>query len=84
METILNQFQIHALLLDTITHLKFKQHLHRNYKSAKAAFCQAKGIKTNVSSWVLLTHIGQVYKENNLLDKFVSTCNKLNYPINLD
>jgi len=84
METILNQFQIHALLLDTITHLKFKQHLHRNYKSAKAAFCEAKGIKTNVSSWVLLTHIGQVYKENALLDKFLATCEKLKYPVDLN
>ena len=83
METILNQFQVHALLLDTITHLKFKKHLHSNFKSAKAAFCLAKGIKPTVSSWTLLTHIGQVYKENGLLDKFMSTCEKLNYPVTL-
>lgn len=81
--TVLNKLQIHSLLLDTITHLKFKQHLHRNYKSAKAAFCSAKGIKSNVSSWTLLTHIGQVYKENGMLDKFMSTCTKLGYPVDL-
>lgn len=83
METTLNQLQVTALLHDTITHLKFKQHLAPNFKSAKAAFCNAKGIKTNVSSWVLLTHIGQVYKENGILDKFLSTCDKLGYPLNL-
>jgi hypothetical protein len=81
--TTLNQFQVHALLIDTITHLKFKQHMHRNFKSAKSAFCSAKGIKTSVSSWTLLTHIGQVYKENGLLDKFVNTCDKLGYPVDL-
>jgi len=81
--TVLNSFQVLALLHDTITHLKFKQHLAPNYKSAKAAFCNAKGIKTNVSSWTLLTHIGQVYKENNQLDKFMATCTKLGYPVDL-
>lgn len=84
MKTTLNQFQIHALLMDTLTHLKFKQHLAPNFKSAKVAFCNAKGIKTNVSSWVLLTHIGQVYKENGLLDKFMATCTKLGYPVDLN
>ena len=83
METQLNQLQIHALLLDTITHLKCKIHLNPNYKGIKNIFCNAKGIKSNISSWVSLTHIRQVYKENGLLDKFVDTCNKLKYPINL-
>lgn len=84
METTLNQLQVHALLIDTITHLKFKQHLHPQYKSARANFIKAKGLKNNVSSWVLLTHIGQVYKENGLLEKFVATCDKLKYPINIE
>ena len=84
METTINTFQLTALLHDTITHLKFKQHIAPNYKSAKTAFCNAKGIKSNVSSWVLLTHIGQVYKDNDMLNKFMSTCTKLGYPIDLN
>lgn len=83
METVLNLFQMNALLMDTITHLKFKMHLHRNFKCAKAAFCKAKGIKPNVSSFTLLCHLGKVYEENGKLQYFTDTCKKLNYEITI-
>lgn len=81
---MLNSFQVHALLIDTITHLRFGQHMHRNYKSARSAFIKAKGMKNNISSFKLLCAIGQVYKENSILQKFIDTCEKLKYPINIE
>lgn len=83
METTLNLLQMNALLMDTITHLKFKHHIAPNFGNAKKAFCNAKGIKPNVSSFTLLCHMGKVYEENGKLDYFVNTCKKLNYEITI-
>ncbi len=80
--TTLNGLQLKALLLDTCVHLVTGQHLHRNYKSAKAAYCEAKGIPGNTSSIKLLGHLGATYKDNNLLVDFRTTIAKYGFEAN--
>lgn len=79
--TVLNALQVKALLMDTITHLKFKQHLAPNFHVAKKIYCTAKGIKHTVTSWTLLTHIGQTYKDNGKLDEFLGVCSRMKYDV---
>jgi hypothetical protein len=69
METI-NGLQLKALLLDTITFLKFGNHLAPNWKSAKNTLCISAGQKTNISASQLLNLIGLVYKDNKLETEF--------------
>jgi hypothetical protein len=59
-----------ALLLDCITFVKFKQHLAPNYKSAKVAYCNAKGISVKISALNLICELGQTYSENGLTEEF--------------
>lgn len=84
METVtnFNQLALKALLLDTISYLKFKRHLPGYNPHVKEGFCKAKGISSKVQPFTLLKHIGKVYEENGLKDDFFSTCERMGYPLN--
>jgi hypothetical protein len=77
METI-NRLTLKALLMDTITFLKFGNHLAPNWKSAKNALCISAGQKTNISESQLLNLIGLVYKDNKIEAEFWATIDKYN------
>lgn len=66
----INRLQLKALLLDTITFLKFGQHLNQNYKAIKKELCMMVGQKTNINAKQTLHLIGLVYKDNNLENDF--------------
>jgi len=63
-------------MLDTITYLKFGNHLHPNYKAAKNTLCDMAGQKRNINANQLLTLIGLVYKDNGLEAEFWATIDK--------
>lgn len=76
MDTI-NRLQLKALLLDTVTVLKFGTSLAPNSKAVKKQLCEQLGQKANISNSQLLNGIGLVYKDNGLesdywriIDKF--------------
>tara|TARA_R110000772_G_scaffold220856_1_gene331277 strand:- start:354 stop:602 length:249 start_codon:yes stop_codon:yes gene_type:complete len=62
--------RLKALLLDTITVLKFGSHLAPNSKAAKDELCKQLGQKTTISNSQLLNGIGLVYKDNNMEDDY--------------
>jgi hypothetical protein len=74
----MNRLTLKALLIDTITFLKFGQHLAPNWKNAKVELCQQLGQKTNISAKQLLHGIGLVYRDNNLESEFFATIDKFN------
>lgn len=74
----MNRLTLHALLLDTITYLKFGQHTAPNWKNAKIELCQLLGQKSNISANQLLHGIGLVYKDNNLETEFWRIIDKFN------
>ena len=72
----MNKLALSALLLDTITYLKFGYHLAPNWKNAKNQLCTLLGQKTNISAKQLLHGIGLVYKDNGLEADFWATIDK--------
>ena len=72
----INEFTLHALLLDSISHYKHGMHMARNYVGAKKNFCNAIGISTRSSSKKIIESIGYVYMQNGMQEKFINTCNK--------
>jgi hypothetical protein len=73
----INTLSLKALLLDTITHLKTKQHLNPHYKTTKKEVCLMLGQKPNISSSQLLNGLGLIYRDNKkevefwrIIDKF--------------
>lgn len=72
----MNELSLKALLLDTITYLKFGNHLSSNYKSTKKELCILLGQKTNISASQLLNGIGLVYKDNGKEVEFWATIDK--------
>jgi hypothetical protein len=75
MNTI-NRLSLKALLLDTITHLKTKEHLTPHYKATKKEVCIMLGQKTNINSSQLLNGLGLIYKDNGLEIEFWKTIDK--------
>ena len=75
MKTV-NKLTLKALLIDTITHLRFNQHLAQNWKEAKNNFCNLHNQKTNIKSKELLKLIKLVYEENDLTNEFLEIINK--------
>lgn len=76
METTVNRIALKALLLDTITHLKFGHHLNKGYKVTKNEVCLALGQRTNINSTQLLHGIGLIYKDNKIENEFWSVIDK--------
>ena len=74
----MNRLTLKALLLDTITYLKFGQHMAPNWKNAKVELCKQLGQKTNINAKQLLHGIGLVYRDNNLEAEFFETIDKFN------
>jgi hypothetical protein len=75
MNTI-NRLSLKALLLDTITHLKTKQHLNPHYKATKKEVCIMLGQKPNISSSQLLNGLGLIYKDNGIETEFWKVIDK--------
>lgn len=63
-EETFNQLTLFALLYDTVTFIKFKQHLAPNWKTAKDKLCRMSGQSTNISAVKLLNLIGVVCEDN--------------------
>ena len=72
----INKLSLTALLLDTITHLKFKFHLSPNYLVTKGDICKYAGQKKSISSKKLLHLIGLVYRDNDIEMEFWETIDK--------
>ena len=70
MEGNFNRLTAKALLLDTITFLKFGQHLSPTFAAAKTELCKLAGYPYNISSKTLLKVLQDVYTENNLKEDF--------------
>ena len=79
--TTLNRLQLKALVLDTCVHLSTGSHLHPQYKSARAAYCRAKGIPANTPSEKLLGHLGATYADNGLLADFKATVGRYGFQV---
>jgi len=76
MKTI-NRLSLKALLLDTITYLKFGHHLAPNYKITKNLLCNMSGVKTTINAKQLLSLIGTIYQDNNLGNEYIETLTNL-------
>lgn len=77
METLtFDRLVVKALMMDTITFLKFGKHLAPNWKVAKNNLCKMAGQPTNINANKLLTLIGLVYKDNDLETEFWATIDK--------
>lgn len=78
----MNFLTIHALLLDTITKLKFGTDagLTRNNISAKARneFKKLRGLPKNASTKVLFNNLCEVYIENKQEEKLRNTLKRFN------
>lgn len=72
----MNRLTLRALLLDTITFLKFGRHTAPNWKSAKVELCNQLGQKPNIPAKQLLAGIGLVYRDNNIETEFWATIDK--------
>lgn len=75
MKTV-NGLTLKTLLLDTITYLKFNQHLAPNWREAKRDFCALHNQKSNIKSKELLKLIALTYNENKMYDEFIEIINK--------
>mgnify|MGYP000455474865 CR=1 FL=1 len=69
----INRLQLKALLLDTIMHIKHKQHLAPNYTNVKNVVCDSLGISRRTTSKKMLDAIGGIYHSNGLGQEFEST-----------
>lgn len=77
-ENSFNRLQLKALLLDTITFLKFGKHLAPNYRSVKKSLCEMVGQKSNITAKQTLHMIGLVYRDNKLESDFWATIDSHN------
>lgn len=77
METI-NRITLKALLIDTITFLKYGHHLAPNWKGAKNRLCIASGQNTNISNKQFLHLIGLTYQDNKIENEFWQMIDKYN------
>ena len=73
-----NRLTLKALLIDTITFLKFGHHTAPNWKEAKNTLCTMLGQKTNISTNQLLHGIGLVYRDNNIEAEFWQVIDRYN------
>jgi hypothetical protein len=71
-----NRLTAKALLIETITLLKFGQTLAPNYKIAKAEFCKVANVKASIKSKEFLLLIQSVYNDNGLSNEFDTTISK--------
>jgi len=71
-----NRLTSKALLIETITILKFGQTLTPNYKISKAEFCKVANVKTSIKSKEFLLLIQSVYNNNGLSEEFNNTISK--------
>ena len=71
-----NRLTAKALLIETITLLKFGQTLAPNYKIAKAEFCKVANVKASIKSKEFLLLIQSVYNNNGLNEDFNNTISK--------
>ena len=72
----INKLSLTALLLDTITHIKFKAHLVPNFIVTKQLLCKYAGQKKSISSKKLLHLIGLVYRDNGIEMEFWETIDR--------
>jgi hypothetical protein len=68
-----NRLQVKALLLDTIMHIKHKQHLAPNYVNVKRQVCDFMGISHKCTSKVLLSALGVIYQRGGLYNEYAET-----------
>jgi len=87
----INKLQLFALLQDTVTHIKFGQHLAPNFRSVKQSVLAMFGASKRTSSRDLLAYIGHLYiqelkqpkkftsyiEKHNLTDVYNKAVNKL-------
>jgi len=71
----INRLQLKAILLDTITHIKHKQHLAPNYHYMKQVVCDTVGLSRKCTSKTLLEGIKWIYNEVGLIDEYNETVN---------
>lgn len=79
----LNGLQVKALLLDTITHYKYGQHLAPNYMSFKRVFLKAVGLPSNANDLRVLEAIGNLYCDNGMRREFTETLIRFNVDVNV-
>jgi len=72
----MNRLTLKALLLDTITFLKFGHHTAPNWRNAKVELCTLLGQKSNISAKQLLAGIGLVYRDNEIEEEFWAVIDK--------
>lgn len=68
-----NRLQIKALLLDTIMHIKHKQHLAPNYTNIKYQVCDFMGMSRRCNSKTLLLALGVLYRRADLYNEYHET-----------
>ncbi len=68
-----NRLQMKALFLDTIMHIKHKQHLAPNYANFKRQVCGYMGISHKCTSKVLLSALGVIYQRGGLYNEYAET-----------
>ena len=73
-----NRLQMKALLLDTIMHIKHKQHLAPNYTNVKNQVCDFMGLSRRCTSKVLLSALGVIYQRAGLYNEYHNTVSKFN------
>jgi hypothetical protein len=71
-----NRLTVKALLIETITLLKFGQTLAPNYKIAKSEFCKVANVKASIKPKEFLLLIQSVYNDNGLSNEFDTTISK--------
>jgi len=71
-----NRLQLKALLLDTIMHIKHKEHLAPNYINVKRQVCEFMGISPRCTSKVLLSALGVIYQRGGLYNEYAETRGK--------
>jgi hypothetical protein len=73
-----NRLQMKALLLDTIMHIKHKQHLAPNYTNVKNQVCDFMGLSRRCNSKTLLSALGVIYQQAGLYNEYHETRSKFN------
>jgi hypothetical protein len=74
----INRLQLKALLLDTVFHIRHKQHLAPNYHYMKEVVCDIVGLSRKCTSKKLLEGIRAIYDEVGLIDEYNKVITKLN------
>lgn len=68
-----NRLQMKVLLLDTIMHIKHKQHLAPNYTNVKYQVCDYLGMSRRCSSKALLAALDVIYQQAGLYNEYHET-----------